>query len=136
MKYSLTRTVNFILIFLLGSMSFKAFVKDEIHFIGADNKNIQYTGRIDFTDPKKPRFWTAGVYIQAKFKGTLCEIVINDEERGGAHNYLQVAIDNQTPFKIKTTGKSNTLTVAEGLAGESTPLPFVKIRKPWLATWK
>ena len=92
-----------------------------IQFIAADHKDIQYTGRIDFSDPKKPRFWTAGVYIQAKFRGTSCEILINDEERGNMHNYLMVAIDNNTPFKIKTTGSSNTITVAEGLTpGEHT----------------
>ena len=36
-------------------------------FFGADHPEIQYTGRIDFTNPKMPRFWTAGVYIKAKF---------------------------------------------------------------------
>lgn len=110
----------FIVALVSGLTSFKIF-DDEIRFIPADDKNIQYTGRIDFTDPKKPRFWTAGVYIQAKFTGTSCEIIVNDEERGGGHNYLVVAIDNGTPFKIKTTSLSNTLTVAESLSpGEHT----------------
>jgi lysophospholipase L1-like esterase len=121
MKYSGFLVGNFILVLLFGLMAFNVRMKDEIHFIGAEDKNIQYTGRIDFSDPKKPRFWTAGVYIKAKFKGTSCEIVINDEEHEGSHNYLMVAIDNNTPFKIKTTGKSSTLTAAEGLPpGEHT----------------
>src|SRR6187549_2953220 len=95
---------------------FPSFRENDVRFIAADDKNIQYTGRIDFSDPKKPRFWAGGVYIQAKFKGTFCEILINDEERDKAHNYLMVSIDNETPFKIKTTTKANTLTVAEGLS--------------------
>ena len=111
-----------LLAILLSQLSIlPAFRQNDVQFIAADDKNIQYTGRVDFSDPKKPRFWAAGVYIQARFKGTFCEIVVNDEARENMHNYLMVAIDNNTPFKIKTTGKSNTLTVAEGLTpGEHT----------------
>ena len=29
-------------------------------FFAADDARIQYTGRIDFADAKKPRFWAAG----------------------------------------------------------------------------
>jgi len=88
----------------------------------ADNRFYQYTGRIDFTDPKRPRFWTAGVYIQAKFKGTSCHLYINDEVLwGSSHNYLEIVIDDRKPFKIKLKDKVNVLTVAEGLSkGEHT----------------
>ncbi|HYG37712.1 MAG TPA: hypothetical protein VD908_03795 [Cytophagales bacterium] len=47
----------------------------------ADNKYIQYTGRIDFTNSKLPRFWNAGVYITTRFSGSSCEIVINDHKQ-------------------------------------------------------
>jgi hypothetical protein len=83
----------------------------------ADNKLIQYTGRIDFSDPKKPRFWTAGVYIQARFEGTSCEILINDEMLwGNSHNYLAITVDNQPPIKVKLTGKVNTIQSIKGLS--------------------
>jgi len=86
-------------------------------FYEADNKLIQYTGRIDFTDPKKPRFWTAGVYIQAKFEGTYCEIIVNDEMLwGNSHNYLAIIVDNQAPIKVKLTGRTNTITAIKGLS--------------------
>lgn len=112
---------NFFFLGLSFLTSFSQSAVTEIHFIAADDKNIQYTGRIDFSDPKKPKFWTAGVYIQAKFKGTSCEIIVDDEERGGSHNYLMISIDKGTPFKVKTSAKSNTLTVAENLTpGEHT----------------
>jgi hypothetical protein len=110
---SYSRTVLFVFLFFVST--FPSFRENDIRFIAADDKNIQYTGRIDFSDPKAPRFWAAGVYIQANFKGTFCEILVNDEERDNMHNYLMVSIDNNTPFKIKTTTKANTLTVAEGL---------------------
>src|SRR5688572_22809926 len=106
----------FLVFLLLIASGFHPSQQNEIQFFAADHKNIQYTGRIDFSDIKKPRFWASGVYIQAKFKGTFCEILINDQEQDNMHNYLMVAIDNNTPFKIKTTSASNTLTVAEGLA--------------------
>ncbi|MFB9863495.1 SGNH/GDSL hydrolase family protein [Rufibacter immobilis] len=87
----------------------------------ADHPYIQYTGRIDFSNPKAPRFWTPGVYITAKFRGTSCQILLNDEEYGGKHNYLEVIVDNGTPYRIQTTGKSNTIQVAHNLPpGEHT----------------
>jgi lysophospholipase L1-like esterase len=89
---------------------------DAIQFIGADNTHIQYTGRIDFTNAKLPKFWAAGVYIQVKFKGTSCSIIVNDEVLwGNSHNYLEIAVDQQKPVKIQMTGKIDTITVATGL---------------------
>lgn len=95
-----------------------------IAFFEADNRNIQYTGRIDFSNPKKPRFWASGVYIKAKFKGTSCEIVLNDQVLWGtSHNYLSIVIDSQEPFRVQTTGPTNRIKVAEGLPnGEHTIL--------------
>ena len=63
--------------------------EEALHFYGANNANFQYTGRVDFTNPELPRFWSPGVYIQARFKGTRCEIELNDEVLyGKSHNYI------------------------------------------------
>lgn len=88
----------------------------------ADNKNFQYVGRIDFTDPKLPKFWTSGVYVRAKFQGSTCDLLVNDEVLWGkSHNYIEVAIDDRKPVRIQTTGPTNTLRIAEGLSdGEHT----------------
>ena len=40
--------------------------KSVSNFFSADNKLIQYTGRIDFTHKKQPRYWQPGVYVKAK----------------------------------------------------------------------
>ena len=78
----------------------------------ADSKDIRYVGRFDFTDPKKPKFWAPGAYIQARFRGTSCEIAVNDEVRyGTTHNYIEVAVDSRPPFRVQTTGKTNVLPV-------------------------
>ncbi|GGH12870.1 SGNH/GDSL hydrolase family protein [Mucilaginibacter phyllosphaerae] len=81
----------------------------------ADNKHFKYTGRVDFTDPQKPRFWSPGVYITTKFTGTECRLLINDEEmHGKTHNYIEVVIDGKTS-RIQTTGKTNSIVIAKGL---------------------
>ena len=82
----------------------------------ADDPRIQYFGRIDFSNKLKPRFWSAGVYIVAKFKGSACEVLLNDEVKdGNTHNYIEVAVDDQPTYRIQTTGKTNVIRVAEGL---------------------
>lgn len=86
----------------------------------ADNPNIQYTGRIDFSNPKLPRFWSPGVYIQAKFKGGRCSLILHDEvQYNTTHNYIEISIDQQQPYRIQLKGKTDTLTVPSGLSGEA-----------------
>ncbi|HVB03457.1 MAG TPA: SGNH/GDSL hydrolase family protein [Chitinophagaceae bacterium] len=90
--------------------------RDNLHFFSADNPDFVYTGRIDFSNPRRPRFWSPGVYIVARFRGSSCKIFINDEVLyGNVHNYLEIVIDNQKPFRIQTTGMTNIIEVAKGL---------------------
>ena len=94
-----------------------ALSQEALPLITADNKDIRYVGRIDFSDPKLPRFWSPGVYIQAKFTGTSCDVVLNDEVLyGKSHNYVEIAVDDQKPFRVQTTGKTNTIPAASGLS--------------------
>lgn len=99
-------------------------MKIKLRPVEADNPNFQYVGRIDFTDPKKPRFWAPGVYIATKFRGTFCDLMINDQVLWGtSHNYLEIVIDGNIQKRIQTTGKENTIRIAEGLSeGEHTLL--------------
>ncbi|MEP7106718.1 MAG: hypothetical protein ABI760_02025, partial [Ferruginibacter sp.] len=55
-------------------------LSDSLRLFEADNALYQYVGRIDFSNSKKPRFWSPGVYIRAGFKGTYCELWVNDQE--------------------------------------------------------
>ncbi len=120
MKY--TFVILFLFLSFQNSQAQSSAKKNNLKLFEADNSNLQYTGRIDFSDRKKPRFWAPGVYIKAKFMGSSCEVIINDVELWGkSHNYLEVAIDNAKPFKIQTTGKLNTIKLADGLSkGEHT----------------
>ena len=80
-------------------------------FIGADNHNIQYIGRFDFSDPKNVVFDWPGVYICAKFEGTDCSIRLKDST-----DEYAVIIDDHAPRLLKG-GKSNIYKIASGLSG-------------------
>jgi lysophospholipase L1-like esterase len=108
-----------LLLFVLASTYAVAAPKKsaELKLFKADNNNIQYVGRIDFSNPQMPRIWAPGVYIKAKFKGKHCEILINDEVSGGHnHNYLEIIIDDKNPYRIQTTGTTNVINVPDGLS--------------------
>lgn len=63
--------------------------------IPANDTKIQYTGRIDFSDPLQPQYSFPGVAIKAKFNGTGVNAIIHDYGTGGAGttNYYKVFID-------------------------------------------
>ncbi len=88
---------------------------EKLRFFPANHKNIQYTGRIDFTNPLLPRFWQPGVYIETKFVGSSCFIILNDEELWGKnHNYLEIVVDGK-PVRLQTKSKHDTIEIAKGL---------------------
>ncbi|MBD1395223.1 SGNH/GDSL hydrolase family protein [Mucilaginibacter glaciei] len=96
-------------------LMFNARAKDMPVLYKADNPNFKYVGRVDFANPQLPKFWSPGVYIVASFKGTSCELLINDEELyGKTHNYIEVVIDGKAS-RIQTTGKTNAITIANNL---------------------
>lgn len=101
--------------------------QDPVVMIDADDPNILYTGRVDFTDPKAPRFWAPGVYITLKFTGGSCEIFLNDELlNGDSHNYIEVVVDGGPPIRMQLRAKSNRLQVAKDLAGDVHTLTICK----------
>jgi len=82
-----------------------------INFYPADHSFIQYMGRIDFSNPKLPRFWQPGVTISFRFKGVDAEIILNDEQLWGSNqNYLELVVDGEA-VRLQTKGKRDTLSV-------------------------
>jgi lysophospholipase L1-like esterase len=111
---------------LLTLRAFVSFAADNHTFFKADDKRFKYVGRIDFTNAAKPRFWAAGVYITASFKGAACTLLINDEEMHGTdHNYIEVIIDGISS-RIQTTGKTNEIEIAKGLKNTAHSLVICK----------
>lgn len=79
----------------------------------ADDKRIQYTGRIDFTNPKLPRFWQPGVTITMRVYSFQCELIVQDEMLWGKnHNYIEVAVDGKT-IRMQTKAKRDTINVGQ-----------------------
>jgi lysophospholipase L1-like esterase len=106
----------FVIFFLVANDNRCFAQRNALDFFPADHPYIQYTGRIDFTNPKLPRFWQPGVYITAKFVGTSCEIILNDEVLWGTkHNYLEMVVDGK-PVRLQTRSKHDTINIAQNLS--------------------
>ncbi|WP_235934236.1 SGNH/GDSL hydrolase family protein [Sunxiuqinia indica] len=101
-------------------VSFQLFAKctsptEAVRLFAADNFAIQYVGRVDFSDPALPRFWSPGVYIEAYFEGDSCQLILNDEMLWGKHNYVSVVLDDQPIKRIMLAGKVNVLDFSDNL---------------------
>jgi lysophospholipase L1-like esterase len=75
--------------------------------IDADNPLIKYTGRVDFSNPKAPRFAWSGVSIKAAFEGSVCKVMLTDyasgtDATGGTHsNFFNLIIDGKRIIVVK-----------------------------------
>lgn len=104
---------------LLLANSAAAFEKkqDELNFFSANDPLIQFFGRVDFSDTSKARIWAPGAYLMAKFKGSDCEVLINDQASGSNHNYLEIVVDGNKPYRIMLTDKTNVIKLPAGQPG-------------------
>jgi len=122
-NFSTTGYVDYLVTTTAGSKkSWRVFVTEEV--INADHPYIQYMGRVDFTNPLKPKLYAPGTSIFVKFKGTFCQLLINDQELYGSyHNYLEIVVDGTQFTRIKNTAKKNTINLVSNLPdGEHTLL--------------
>ncbi len=88
--------------------------------IPADDPGIRYYGRVDFSDPKRPRFDWPGVSIAAAFEGRSVGVKLDD----GADDY-NLFVDGVLKKVISTEKGSRTYTV-EGLAAGAHNLLLTK----------
>ncbi len=111
------RSLLLSLLILLTVTSVEAKQGKKLNFYSPDHPFIQYTGRIDFSDPLLPRFWQPGVYITFLFKGNECEIVLNDEVLwGNNHNYIELIVDGKE-YRLQLKSKSDTLSLSSYISG-------------------
>ncbi len=115
------------IILILCSLLFctsKSSADEVFGFYAADHQFIQYTGRIDFSTPEKPKMWASGAYMKVKFSGTFLIIKLNDEFLWGKiNNYLTIKVDNQPAYRVQLKGKENQVMLAKDLPrGEHTIL--------------
>ncbi|WP_343729273.1 SGNH/GDSL hydrolase family protein [Duganella sp.] len=79
--------------------------------VGADNPQLQYTGRIDFADRARPVLSWPGTSIAANFTGSSLSITLDDQL---GKNFFNVFIDDE-PVVIEAAQGSKTYAVASGL---------------------
>lgn len=115
-----------LMIFICSAFLSAAAQNNKFSFYPANHAYIQYTGRIDFSDPKLPRFWQPGVYISIQFKGSYCDVIVNDEVLWGKNqNYLELVLDGK-PVRLQTKGKTDTIRVAQNLSNGAHTLVVCK----------
>lgn len=98
--------------------------------ITADDSKIQYTGRIDFSNPLQPKYIYPGVSIKAKFNGTGISATIHDYGAGGSGttNYYKVFIDEViVTEQLKMLSGENTYTLASNLSAGDHTVELMKI---------
>jgi beta-glucanase (GH16 family)/lysophospholipase L1-like esterase len=71
--------------------------------IPADDTHIQYSGRMDFSNPKAPRFDWPGVSVTVRFKGKAVGFRLED----GANNYNLTVDGKQTTVWVTKAGETD-----------------------------
>ena len=77
--------------------------------ISPDNSNIQYTGRIDFSDPMAPILGWPGGHITVNFEGTSVKATVNNLGDGDGNTYYAAVIDDGTPVILENPAGISTL---------------------------
>ncbi|MBK8806728.1 MAG: T9SS type A sorting domain-containing protein [Bacteroidales bacterium] len=92
--------------------------------IPANNKLIEYSGRIDFSDSLAPKFSYSGVSVRAAFTGTSIGVVLSDD-RGG--NYYYFIVDGKILKRQKVALSKTLYVIAEGLENSIHEVEIFKI---------
>lgn len=103
-----------LLCFLLSSLACNTrLLAGELPFHKASTPLLQYTGRIDYTDPEQPRLWNAGSYVLAGVRGDSCAFIIRDQHRWGKNrNYLEIVVDRVHAYRIQLKQDTDTIGIA------------------------
>lgn len=120
------KKIFFLLLLIIG-ISFLSKARSVSNFYPADDARINYVGRVDFSDPKKPKMWASGAYIVIRFKGTYCDVKLNDEViYGMVHNYIEVKLDDTPAFRMQLKAKENTISLVKNLRDKEHTLVICK----------
>lgn len=106
--------MKYILLFLLSFLTSGAVMSQGAgeRWFPADNPNIGYMGRIDFANPKLPRFWNPGIVVRFRFRGSECRIVVNDQVPDEkTHNSIVIEVAGHASWRMRLTGRTDTITV-------------------------
>ncbi|MGN0352554.1 MAG: electron transporter RnfD [Roseburia sp.] len=84
-------------------------------WISPDNELLEYSGRIDFDNPKEPVLVFAASYVKMRFRGTSCSVELTNK-RAYWTNYMGYILDGkQEKIALSQEEKKCTYLLAEGL---------------------
>ena len=107
-----------ILLFVIVVLPAYYYSQNAVREITADNKSIQFEGRIDFIHNNVAAIYWPGSSVKLRFKGTEIKATLKDQ-RG--HNYYNVMIDEDSVYVLKLDSNKTTYTLASHLSsGEHT----------------
>ena len=96
----------------LGAMLTLTSISAQVDTILPTNTLIEYTGRIDFSNPNAPEFSYSGVSIRANFNGSSISMVMNDDI---GQNYFNIILDGKVLDRVHVTQGTKEYILAEGL---------------------
>lgn len=99
-------------ILLLSCIIYVSCGQNAGNIIPANHDLIEYTGRIDFSDPLAPAFSYSGVSVRAVFQGTGISAILSDDK---GQNYYEVILDGNPHKTMHVTKDLNTYILAEEL---------------------
>ncbi|MDA3867270.1 MAG: GDSL-type esterase/lipase family protein [Salinivirgaceae bacterium] len=94
--------------------------------------NIQYMGRIDFSNPDKPLFAYPNVTIKASFEGTSLDLMLNHYNGSSFNdNYFVSIIDGNAPVRFIVTSGQHRYPIAKDLTDGTHTVEIVKITESY-----
>ena len=95
----------------------------------ANHINIQYSGRIDFSNTLAPAYSFPGISIKATFQGPAIDVIIKDYAVGGATttNYYNVLIDGAIKKVLKVNYTDTLYMIARDLTDADHTIEVFKI---------
>lgn len=97
------------------------------NYYPGNNPNIHYVGRIDFSNPKRPKIWAPGAYMKIRFKGSSLKLIIGNEDKGAELlNHLTIVVDHDAPHRLQLSGLLDTVVVAKKLKDTEHTATIVK----------
>jgi Carbohydrate esterase 2 N-terminal/GDSL-like Lipase/Acylhydrolase family len=99
---------------LLFLISCSAWAESQPGFISPDNKDLLYTGRIDFSNPSAPLISWPGTSIKANFTGKVLKVILDDQS---GKNYFSVIVDKEIyhPYVIEAKKGEQEYTISTSL---------------------
>ena len=94
------------------------------NFISPTQSLIEYSGRIDFSNPEAPRFSYSGISIRCKFQGSNISVKLDDD---GNNNVYNIIVDHVIIKRIKVTYGVNTYILASGLIDTTHEVEIYKL---------